>query len=115
MSRPRPARVVDRTAITTTIGPDGAAPVHAAGEVFALDAVAGESPVWLASRGIVASVDAVGGTVHLLHLDDAIDDVVTLPRPASACVALTDDTLLLATGRQFDILDLETRTVSAAA
>ncbi len=115
MSRLRPAHVVDRTAITTPIRADGAAPRYAAGEVYALGAVAGESPVWLASRGIVASVDAVGGTVHLLHLEDAIDEVVPLPRAASACVALTDDTLLLAAGRQFDILDLKTGTVSAAA
>ncbi len=114
VSRPRPAHVVDRTAITTPIRADGAASGSAAGEVFALDAVAGESPVWLASRGIVASVDAVGGTVHLLHLEDAVDEVVALPRAASACVALTDDTLLLATGRQFDILDLATGAVSGA-
>ena len=115
MNRSRPAHVVDRRAITTSITADGAASRDAAGEVYALDAVAGESPVWLASRGTVASVDAAGGTVHLLHLEDALDEVVALPRAASACLALTDDTLLLAAGRQFDILDLATSTVSGAA
>ena len=45
------------------------------------------------------------GTVHLLHLDDAVDEVVALPRAASACVALTDDALLLATGLRFERSD----------
>ncbi len=62
----------------------------------------------------MASVDVVGGTLHLLHLEDAVDEVVALPRAASACVALTDDALLLATGRQFDILDLTTGVVAEA-
>lgn len=113
MSRPGAAHVVHRAAITTPIRVDGAAH-DTSGEVYALGAAAGESPVWLASRGIVASVDAVGGAVHLLHLEDATDEVVALPRVASACLALADDTLLLAAGRRFDILDLTTGVVAEA-
>ena len=115
MSRPHPAHVVDRTAITAPVRAADARSTSATGEVYALGAAAGESPVWLAGRRIVASVDAVAGTVHLLRLEDAMDEVMTLPRAASACVALTDDTLLLAAGRRFDILDLTTGTVSEAA
>ena len=73
-----PGPVVDRRAITTPVRADRGSSGFAAGDVYALGAVAGESPVWLASRGIVASVDAVGGTVHLLHLEDAVDEVVAL-------------------------------------
>jgi len=115
MSRTHPAHVVDRTAMTTPVSAVDPRSTSATGEVFALGAAAGESPVWLAGTGIVASVDAVGGTVHLLRLEDAVDEVVPLPRAASACVALTDDTLLLAAGRQFDVLDLGTGTVTEAA
>jgi sugar lactone lactonase YvrE len=107
-------RVVERTAITAPVRTDGDAIPSVSGEIYALGAAAGESPVWLASPGVVASVDVGGGTVHLLHLDEAADQVVRLPSAASACAALTEDTLLLAAGRQFDLIDLSTGIVSAA-
>jgi sugar lactone lactonase YvrE len=112
---PPGAHVVDRTTITAPLRTDGAGALPpVAGEAYALGAAAGESPVWLAGPGIVASVDVGGGTVHFLHPDDATDEVVKLPHAASACASLTDDTLLLAVGRRFDVMDLSTGVVSAA-
>jgi sugar lactone lactonase YvrE len=80
-------------------------------EWYGIGVELGESPVWIQSRETLASLDIPGQRLHLLRPGTSVDEVVALPRRATAVMPGAGSTVVLATDRLLQEYRMDEHTI----
>ncbi len=91
--------VLRRTVTVESVQASSAQRHRLAADWFGIGAELGESPFWVGGRGVMASVDVTGQSLHLLRLGAGVDEVVPLPGRTNAAMPGEGSTIVLAANR----------------